>query len=76
MKQEVARAHKGWALDQVKLQNIVTKNTREEIMAPPIVRFYGTKILSVRFNEIYIRREFMFMDYFLMELVGTEEMPD
>lgn len=37
MKQEVARAHKGWALDQVALMNDVTKNMKEEInKSPPV----------------------------------------
>ncbi|XP_017775151.1 PREDICTED: dynein heavy chain 8, axonemal [Nicrophorus vespilloides] len=35
MRQEVARAHKGWALDQVTLHNEVTKSIREEIKVPP-----------------------------------------
>lgn len=37
MRQEVARAHKGWALDSVNLFNTVTKNVKEEIRtAPPV----------------------------------------
>lgn len=37
MRQEVARAHKGWALDSVILHNEVTKNPKEEITnAPPV----------------------------------------
>ncbi|RVE46462.1 hypothetical protein evm_008872 [Chilo suppressalis] len=35
MRQEVTRAHKGWALDMVSLHNDVTKNIYEEIKAPP-----------------------------------------
>lgn len=37
MRQEVARAHKGWALDSVTLHNDVTKNMLDEIkQAPPV----------------------------------------
>ncbi|XP_045497912.1 dynein axonemal heavy chain 8 [Colias croceus] len=35
MRQEVTRAHKGWALDMVALHNDVTKSLYEEIKAPP-----------------------------------------
>ncbi|CAH0695355.1 unnamed protein product [Spodoptera exigua] len=35
MRQEVTRAHKGWALDMVTLHNDVTKFPLEEIKAPP-----------------------------------------
>lgn len=35
MRQEVTRAHKGWALDQVVLNNEMTKSTKDDISAPP-----------------------------------------
>lgn len=35
MRQEIARAHKGWALDQCTLHNEVSKNSREEIKQGP-----------------------------------------
>lgn len=38
MRQEVTRAHKGWALDMVALHNDVTKSLLEDIKAPPPVR--------------------------------------
>lgn len=37
MRQEVTRAHKGWALDTVTLHNDVLKKNKEEITAPPAV---------------------------------------
>ena len=35
MRQEIARAHKGWALDAVMLDNEVTKMNKEEVTVPP-----------------------------------------
>jgi hypothetical protein len=37
MRQEVTRAHKGWALDSVTLHNEVTKSVKEDIASPPSV---------------------------------------
>lgn len=47
MRQEVARAHKGWALDMVSLHNDVTKNLKEEIRQPPVVMLLDT-VLNLR----------------------------
>ncbi|XP_004619390.1 dynein axonemal heavy chain 8 [Sorex araneus] len=43
MRQEVTRAHKGWALDSVTIHNEVLRQTKEEITTPPAegVYIYG-----------------------------------
>uniref|UniRef100_H0WXE9 Dynein axonemal heavy chain 8 n=1 Tax=Otolemur garnettii TaxID=30611 RepID=H0WXE9_OTOGA len=43
MRQEVTRAHKGWALDTVTIHNEVLRQTKEEITTPPAegVYIYG-----------------------------------
>nr|AAK60623.1 axonemal dynein heavy chain 8 long form [Mus musculus] len=43
MRQEVTRAHKGWALDTVTIHNEVLRQTKEEIITPPAegVYIYG-----------------------------------
>lgn len=45
MRQEVARAHKGWALDSVTVQNVVLKQMKEEITAPPTVSIHWAHLL-------------------------------
>ncbi|RXM37302.1 Dynein heavy chain 8, axonemal [Acipenser ruthenus] len=40
MRQEVTRAHKGWALDTVTLHNEVLKQAKEEITSPPAEGVY------------------------------------
>ena len=35
MKQEVTRSHKGWALDSVITQNLVTKYSKDDVDKPP-----------------------------------------
>jgi dynein heavy chain len=35
MRQEITRAHKGWALDTVVLENDVTKMMKEDVGVPP-----------------------------------------
>ena len=37
---QVARAHKGWALDSVVLHNDVTRMNREDITVPPTEGMY------------------------------------
>lgn len=45
MRQEVTRAHKGWALDSVTLHNEVIKQFKEDISGPPPVSIKPHHIL-------------------------------
>lgn len=38
MRQEIARANKGWALDSVVLSNTVLRQTKDEYVKPPTVK--------------------------------------
>lgn len=56
MRQEVTRAHKGWALDMVSLHNDATKYSVEEIKAPPPVNiFIIPTYLLTDYSFIYIK---------------------
>lgn len=37
MRQEVTRAHQGWALDSVTLHNEVTRQSRDDVRSSPAV---------------------------------------
>ena len=53
MRQEVTRAHKGWALDSVVLHNDVMKQMKEDISSAPSVSFTSCLIYFV-FVVFYI----------------------
>ncbi|XP_048452578.1 dynein axonemal heavy chain 8-like [Rhincodon typus] len=57
MRQEVTRAHKGWALDSVTLHNEVTKLMKEEIKIPPPegVYIYGLYLDGAGWDRRNIR---------------------
>ena len=43
MRQEITRAHKGWALDAVVLDNDITRMMKEDIHTPPNEGVYTDK---------------------------------
>lgn len=44
MRQEITRAHQGWALDNVTMHNEVTRLSTEEARAPPnVINFLRLK---------------------------------
>ncbi|XP_025115333.1 dynein heavy chain 5, axonemal-like isoform X4 [Pomacea canaliculata] len=55
MRQEVTRAHKGWALDNVILQNQVTKMMKDEVRTEPVegVYVYGLYLEGAGWDRRY-----------------------
>ena len=51
MRQEVTRAHKGWALDSVVLHNDVIRAMKEDINSPPSVGFGSIYLLVITSNS-------------------------
>lgn len=58
MRQEVTRAHKGWALDSVTLHNDVTKSFKEEITAQPQVMYVFFKMHLIRGHSMMLKQCF------------------
>lgn len=54
MRQEVTRAHKGWALDSVTLHNDVLKQIKEDITGPPAVCFLHCTFMSLVKTYLYL----------------------
>ena len=50
MKQEVTRSHKGWALDNVITQNLITKFSRDDVDKPPPEGVYIYVIIFINRN--------------------------
>ena len=54
MKQEVTRSHKGWALDNVITQNLITKFSKDDVDKPPPEGVYiYVKSLRLCYVQIY-----------------------
>lgn len=68
MRQEVSRAHKGWALDTVTLHNEVTQLVKESAKDPPKVGLNNICFLkaSIIFT-IFLSRLFIIMFIFFIK---------
>lgn len=58
MRQEVTRAHKGWALDNVTLHNEVMKQMAGDVKSSPSVRKHFTNFTFVYIH--FINSHFLF----------------
>jgi dynein heavy chain len=51
MRQEITRAHKGWALDAVVLDNDITRMMKEDIHTPPNEGQYRYAVVESSFTN-------------------------
>ena len=58
MRQEVTRAHRGWALDSVVLQSVITRLNKEEVTEHPTEGFFPFFV-------------FFFFSHILIQIFGT-----
>ena len=69
MRQEVTRAHKGWALDSVVLHNDVIRAMKEDINSPPSVsfsflsEFFTTNVTTQYMNEVHLVKTAVSIDF-------------